>query len=295
MPRQIISPITDKNTDSGADVFFACSNAFDLAQTLATAIQKAETTDGKYIIGPINSNTWHRYRLVERDYSQESLPAFSAEPYDLDYKDQLAILADFRFTVAARYYSSLFTFESRTHSIADSVADIKQYAHTQSWYMPAIEPGGFARDCDFQTLLAEIYSLSCQAFADNYLYQPISFEEFSKLYQGLKNIIIDFPPVLCRSKSSGELLGYCLILPYLQDTILFKTIARKPGAQFGGIGKAMVQTAISRYLERGYSRGVFALYKDDGSSRYMQDSFGAQIFRSYALFSRQLKTSPQEF
>lgn len=291
MSKQIISPITDKNTDSGADVFFACSNAFDLAQTLATAIQKAETTDGKCVIGPINSNTWHRYRLVERDYSQESLPAFSAEPYDSDYKEQLAILAEYGFTAAARYYSSLFTFDSGTVS----VASIKSHAATQSWYMPTIEAGDLARDCHFQTLLAEIYNLSCLAFADNYLYQPISFEEFSKLYQGLKNIIIDFPPVLCRSRSSGELLGYCLILPYLQDTILFKTIARKPGAQFAGIGKAMVQTAISRYLARGYSRGVFALYKDDGSSRYMQDCFGAQIFRSYALFSRQLKTSPEEF
>ncbi|MBX9941298.1 MAG: hypothetical protein K2Y32_18695 [Candidatus Obscuribacterales bacterium] len=255
-------------------IFFECGSASTLAETLAAACQKAKGSGNKSIIGPINTNTWYRYRLLERDFSEESLPPFGAEPYDRDYKEQLEILAESRFTVAARYHSSIFSF--------DSSAKGKPHASNPNFFSDS----NFYSDYLFQALLAEIYALSCLAFADNYLYQAISFDAFSKLYLPLENIVKDFPPVLCRSQSSGELLGYCLVLPYLKDTILFKTIARKPGAQFAGMGRAMVEEAILRYSQKGYSKGVFALYKDDGSSRYMQDCFGARVFRSYALFSR---------
>lgn len=263
-------------------IFFECGSAGTLAETLAVACQKAKDSGNKSIIGPINTNTWYRYRLLERDFSEESLPPFGAEPYDRDYKEQLGILAESRFTVAARYHSSIFTF--------DSSAKGKPHDSNPSFYSDSnlFSVSNFYSFCSFQALLAEIYTLSCLAFADNYLYQAISFDAFSKLYLPLEDLVKDFPPVLCRSQSSGELLGYCLVLPYLKDTILFKTIARKPGAQFAGMGRAMVEEAILRYSQKGYSKGVFALYKDDGSSRYMQDCFGAKVFRSYALFSRQI-------
>lgn len=265
-------------------IFFECGSALTLAKTLATAFQMAENTGNRSIIGPINTNTWYRYRLLERDYA-DTLPPFAAEPYDQDYKEQLEILGDSSFSVAARYHSSIFAFHSSAQGQPHASDSFN--AFNPSWFMPLLTSEAFLSDCHYQALLGEIYTLSCLAFAENYLYQAISFDDFSKLYLALKNIIKDFPPIVCRSKSSGELLGYCLILPYLQDTILFKTIARKPGAQFAGMGKAMVEEAIRRYSEKGYSKGVFALYKDDGSSRYMQDCFGAQVFRSYALFKRQ--------
>ncbi|MEZ4682040.1 MAG: GNAT family N-acetyltransferase [Caldilineaceae bacterium] len=232
-----------------------------------------------YVIGPMDGNSWHRYRLVTM--------AGERSPFLLEYYtpcDWPAIFTAAGFAPLAGYSSAqTATANYQDPSAAKFVARADKLGVTLRPFDPARA----------QTELTALYALSVQSFAHNVLYSPIDRHEFLALYTPLLPYIV--PDLFLLAEHAGQLVGFVLAVPdYLQqargaaiDTIIIKTLARHPARHYAGLGSYLAQAIHERAAALGYQTAIHALMHDDNASRIISDK-SAQTIRRYALYGKVL-------
>ena len=230
-------------------------------------------------VGPMDGNTWRRYRVViERGLE----PAFFMEP---DHPDIWpAVFESAGFFPAARYSSSLVDDLSRGDPRVGRVRERMDRAGVR---IRDIDPLRIEED------LRMIYQVSIVSFAGNYLYTAMSEEVFLEQYLPFKDKIR--PEMVLIAERDGQAVGYLFGIPDYAEafrglpvrTVIAKTLAILPGRQFGGLGLLLTAMLHERAQGLGYSRVIHALEHEGKHVGNMSEYFG-KIMRRYALYSRRL-------
>lgn len=224
-----------------------------------------------YLIGPMDGDTWHRYRLVTES---DGSPPFFLEPSNPAFYPEVFEAAGF--TVIGRYSSARSEgFRQRP------LGAYTRRLQTLGLHLRPFDPQRGEED------LRAIYRLSLTAFAGNFLYTPIGEEAFLDMYRPvLGRLVPEF--VWLAEDGEEQLAAFIFAIPdYLEGpsptTLIVKTYAsRVPG--LGGYLYEHLQ-AVARAA--GFTAMIHALMHEDNVSRRNSDKYARSI-RRYALYGRPL-------
>jgi GNAT superfamily N-acetyltransferase len=230
-------------------------------------------------VGPMDGNTWRRYRLVTERGSE---PPFFLEPDNPD--DWPAHFTAAGFSALAHYHSAL---------TADLGREDPQAAEAARRFG---ERGGVLRPLAldrFEEELGRIHTLSLAAFRGNLLFTPIGADEFAEQYGGLRDRLR--PELVLLAEQEGRLAGYVFALPDLLqarrgqqiDMVIVKTLAVHPDHAGAGLGALLASHCHRAARRLGYRRAIHALMHDGNRSARISRRTAA-VFRRYALFARPL-------
>jgi GNAT superfamily N-acetyltransferase len=258
----------------------------------AEAIAWLRETGAGTIVGPMDGDTWHRYRLNVGPFDE---PPFLLEPYNPPYYPDLWESAGFR------------VLESYASTWADTAAVARRL---EPRHREALAAGYRLRPFTallFEDELAVIYELSRVVFADNFLYSEISEDEFLSLYAGARPLID--PGLIWFARSpEGQDVGFLFAYPdHFQavaamrgrrdlaaklrflwhrrkaDTVDVKTLGVLPEHRRSGVGAALMYRVHVEALERGLHRANHCLFRDGNPSGGMAGE-GAKLLRRYCLY-----------
>lgn len=258
---------------------YAAGDADSGQQLLREACRQLAERACAQAIGPINGNTWQRYRLLSERGSE---PVFFLEPDNPDDWPTHFLAAGFE--VLAKYYSAINTNLSQRDTRTDRITQRLQ------------QQGITVRNLNLANLEAELrafYTLSLQSFSKNFLYTPQTEAEFLAQYLPYQPYL-DPRLILC-VEHHNQLVGYLFaICDWNQkrrgeavDTIIIKTVAVRAERIYAGLGAWLIQRVQDVALQLGYRRAIFALMHEGNTSLQISRRT-AEVFRTYCLYSRDL-------
>jgi len=268
---------------SGAIGHYASADDDAAAVLLDAAMVRLRENGCKFAIGPMDGNTWRRYRFVTGDgLIQPPVPPFFLEPVNPPQWPQQFERAGFE--KLAEYYSALNSDLARPDDRIEPMA-------------ARLENGGVrihsAAGTDLCVQLKRIYEVSRIAFARNFLYTELPEEDFVAQYTQLLERIR--PELLLLAERDRELVGYLFAIPDFaqaargcaMDTFLIKTVAILPHADLRGLGGVLVSRAQQAGHALGFRRCIHALMHEGNVSRRISGHY-AETMRRYTLYSREI-------
>ncbi len=272
--------------------FEALNEPEAVRQLLGVAIDWIFARGATALIGPIDGDTWHRYRFNAGPFDARP---FMMEPYNKPYYPELWTQCGFK--VLSHYYSK-------------HVADVRDVIPgMEKFYKRSLREGFSFRQFnadDFDGELHCLYKLSREIFSRNYLYTDICEKDFKDLYAGAKNIlnpdliwfavdkdgepagftfnVPDYFEALRSMKGKKNILAKIrFLLNKSTDTLNIKTLGTVPKYHGGGLGPALMYLAYSSGLKAGYRKANLCLIQEGNSSGRLDAGKGA-VSRKYLLF-----------
>ncbi len=236
------------------------------------------------VVGPMDGNTWRRYRYITERGDE---PPFLLEPDNPpDYPAHFDAAG---FEPLAQYVSTLV----ENLSIADPrMGRVEQRLDRLGVRISALDPAEFERQ------LRRIHALSLVAFANNFLYTPIAEDEFVAQYLAVQQHVER--QLVLLAERGEDLVGFMFAVPDLAqaargetvDTVILKTVAVQPGRDYAGLGNLLVARCHNVAQSLGYRRAIHALMHESNDSLNLSARYG-RVFRRYTLYARSLSnTSP---
>lgn len=231
-------------------------------------------------VGPMDGNTWRRYRVLTERGEE---PSFFMEPDNPDWWAQSFEQAGF---------SPLATYSS---SLVEDLA--KRDPRAQRAHERLVKEGVHIRHLDknqFEADLRRIYEVSVVSFTGNYLYTEISEDAFLAQYLPYKDKIR--PELVYLAEDEGRPVGYLFAIPDYAEaqrgerlrTVIGKTLAVLPGRRYGGLGVVLAGLLHESASSLGFERLIHALQHEGNGVRNMSEFFG-RVMRRYMLYSRRLE------
>jgi GNAT superfamily N-acetyltransferase len=258
---------------------YAARNAEAAAQLLRLACQRLAEQHCTLTVGPMDGNTWQRYRLLTERGDE---PAFFLEPDNPD--DWPAHFTSNGFTPLAQYYSALNSDLADCDLRAENAAALfdKRNMTLRTLHMDR-----------FEEELRRIHALSLAGFAGNFLYTPISAEDFVAQYLGVKPYVR--PELVLIAEQHGQAIGFIFAIPdMLQarrgqsiDTVIIKTMAVHPDHAGAGLGTLLMARCEQAAGTLGYHRAIHALFHEANPSGKIS-RHTAKVIRRYILFAKRL-------
>ncbi|HTW49780.1 MAG TPA: hypothetical protein VMD92_17620 [Acidobacteriaceae bacterium] len=246
---------------------------------LAAALHDLQDRACTLAIGPMDGNTWRRYRFVVDPGSE---PPFFLEPanspaWPLQWQSA-------GFTPHAHYVSTLNADLRQTDSRVSRVAERMDRLGVRI---------RTARLPELLSDLVRIYRLSQVAFARNLLYTDLSQADYLTQYEKIVPHIQ--PELLLLAERGGDLVGFVFAIPDRAqaargrpiDTFLLKTVAILPDPALAGLGALMAESVQQEGHRLGFRRCIHALMYEKNVSLNTSLRYGS-VMRRYALFSREL-------
>ncbi|MDQ8200861.1 hypothetical protein QEH56_22025 [Pelagicoccus enzymogenes] len=231
-------------------------------------------------VGPMDANTWNKYRLVT--YSNGRSP-FLLEPSHPTFYVEAWNRAGFEPLV--EYHST----EMPPKTEADPrLEKTKSRLQTLGVSIRNLRLDEYERD------LGGIYVVSRRAFEPNNFYTPIEEKDFLKIYRPYQDKID--PELVFIAERAGETVGFVFGIPDLSqrvrnetiDTVIYKTIATLPRREFAGLGMWLSHLAHCQAARKGYRKFINALITSQSKLRYAEENETVE-FRRYTLFGRLLE------
>lgn len=223
--------------------------------------------DRETVVGPMDGDTWHRYRLNVGPFDQ---PPFLSEPYNPPYYE--ALWTANGFSVLERYYSKRVD----PAAVVAFLADKRDAALTAGYRLRSLGRGRFREE------LRTIYELSRRIFDRNFLYTEISEDDFLRLYDGAERLI-DPELVLFAHAPDGGAVGFLFAYPDRGGAVDFKTLGVLPGHRRSGVAAALFHEGHRRAMEKGYSVAIHCLFKEGNPSGELDGGAGT-LLRTYHLY-----------
>jgi ribosomal protein S18 acetylase RimI-like enzyme len=230
-------------------------------------------------MGPLDGSTWRSYRFV---VARGNGAPFFLEP---DQPESWpAHWSDAGFSPRASYTSAV---DDELEADDSDTSAARARLSDAGIAVRAFDPQRAERE------LHLLFGLSAVSFSGNFLYSPISEEEFLEQHRALLPVVR--PELLLLAEQAQRLVGFVVALPdMLQatrgvtvDTAIIKTIAVHPACSGMGVGGALVALVQRRARQLGFRRAIHALMHDDNVSRRISARY-ARPFRRYVLLSRPL-------
>lgn len=253
----------------------ADGGAFDLLEHACRSLAEAGCAQA---VGPIDGNTWRRYRFVTERGDE---PPFFLEPDNPDQWPQAFRSAGF--DCLAHYASAL---EADVHSVDPRVPEIRDRMQQLDIRIRQFEPQQFDAEVD------RIFDISSVSFRSAFLYSPIERSQCHALYEPLKQYVRAELAFIAEQRDRP--VGFVFAIPDWAEaqrgarieTAIVKTIAILPDTEYSGLGALLLATCRARIAELGYTRTIHALMHDgNAGSRRLSDRFGRPM-RGYTLFAR---------
>ena len=263
----------------GAVGHFAASSADAAKLVLDAACEALRARGATLAIGPMDGNTWRRYRLV---IDAGSEPPFFLEPTNPPEWPRWFAHAGWR--VHSEYVSSVNDDLSRVD--AAGPAKVKAIA-ARGVTMREL------RLDDYDAELRRIYSVARVSFAGAYLYTPLDEDEFVAQYAAARPAVV--PSLVTVAEHDGLTVGFCFCIPDVNErlrgqpitTAILKTFAVLPG--YSGLGGALADRTHAEARRLGFTRVIHALmHVSNDRSRALSKRIAHEI-RRYALFERRVR------
>jgi len=243
-----------------------------LAALLARAAGRLHDAGCALAAGPIDGDTWHRYRLVT---ASDGTPPFALEPYSPP-----GAVAPWKRAA----FAPLETYASfRDDALAERDPRVPALTARLREAGVTLRPLDLGR---FDDELAQVHALALRGFARAPLFAPIGLGAFTALYRPLAPLL---DPRLCPvAECGGRIAGVLFALrdPRAPHTVVLKTVVRDPGRRFAGLGFVLTDTARAAAHALGAARAISALQHDGSVARSLASH--AIPFRSYAVFAKEL-------
>ena len=258
---------------------FAARDLAAANELLRAACAELKARNCTMAIGPMDGNTWQRYRLLTE---RGDAPTFFLEPDNPD--EWVQYFAHNGFAIAAEYFSTLTTDlrvrNPRMNAVAENMA-------AQGVTIRAAQPERWTAE------LASIYAVASVAFQPNFLYTPIAEAEFIAQYKSLQSYIR--PELVLLAEHEQRPVGFLFALPDLAqaqrgqavDTFIVKTVAVLPEGKYRGLGSLLVARSHAIGAALGFRRAIHALMHEANKSRSISKHY-SQPLRLYALFGKEL-------
>lgn len=262
---------------------FEAKTVDDGVRVLAEAIAHLRASGFDTVVGPMDGNTWCKYRfLTERG----TRPPFFMEPDQPDFYATVFKRAGFE--PLALYTSAetddLTHADPRLESVAARLARLGVSIRT-------------LRTDDLEAELRKIHALSVESFADNFLYTPIDADTFVAMYEQVRSILE--PSLVMLAEHDGDVVGFVFGIPDVAqmlrgeavDTAIVKTVAIRRDRRYAGLGALLVQRCHDAAHAAGFRRAIHALMHEDNRSVQLSRHY-AHPFRRYTLYARALDGEP---
>lgn len=262
---------------------FTCEDLAAGVALLKEASRRLTDAGCARVVGPMDGDTWHKYRLVSRGW--EDRPKFFLEPWNPPEFVRAFEQAGF---VAWAHFSS--------SALAIAEPDDRATARHERLLARLSARGVTIRPLcldAFEDELGRLFDLSLASFTGNFLYTPIDREAFLELYRPVREYVSgDF--VLLAEKE-GEAIGFVFAVPDVlhpeADCLIIKTLAVHPGFRHLGLGSILVEKVQHAARAQGFREVIHALQHEDNSvNKITQRNAGHQI-RQYTLYHRSVKQS----
>ena len=264
---------------------YAAADADAAAVLLRHACARLEAAGCRWAVGPMDGDTWGRYRLVT-DAGHE--PAFFLEPWTSDRCLTEWTAAGFK--AIAEYSSAVTPDLSRTDPRIERAFGRFDAAGLVLRSLDAADP---ERD------LRRLFALSMWAFRRNFFFAEITEATFMEQCRRLLPVVRPELVLLAEWGGRSEALcGFLFAVPdMLQarrglpvDTVIIKTVAVLPGLATAGLGSVLVARAHAAACQLGYRRAIHALMHTRNVSCNISRRYASTI-RRYALLGRRLGRS----
>ena len=258
---------------------FASTRADAAVRLLDHACARLAEGGRTIAVGPMDGNTWRKYRLVT-DRGIE--PPFFLEPENpVEWPRQFLTAG---FSILASYSSALNDDLSRP---TDDIEGIETRLAREGIRVRTLN------GANPSTELSRIFELSRAGFAHNFLYTPIAEAEFLEQYRQILPFVR--PELVYLAEQGGRLIGFLFTMPDLLEarrrgaatTIILKSIAVAPELAGRGLGRLLMAKAQRDAGALGFRRAIHALMHDTNISRRISQH-SAQTMRRYGLFARGL-------
>jgi predicted N-acetyltransferase YhbS len=232
-----------------------------------------------FAVGPMDGNTWRRYRLVVERGTE---PPFFLEPTNPDDWPSHYLAAGF--DPLAHYFSALNTDLSRRDERMTGVAERLANVGVT---IRQIDLEHFDRD------LERIYGVAEVAFREAFLYTPLPPEAFAMQYRRIRQYLQ--PELVLIAEHDERTIGFAFTIPDVLEltrggrprTAIIKTLAVLPDRTYAGLGSLLSDRSHAAASALGYERAIHALMHESNKSRNISAHSGVPL-RRYALFGRRL-------
>ena len=284
----------DQNRPIGMLGFFASINDVAAAKRcLLAAVEWLRGRGCRLIVGPIDGDTWHEYRLNVGPWDD---PLFLSEPSNPDFYPRLWSESGFR--VLESYHSKIV---ERIDAILPVVQPSLDAAVSKGYQFRPIDLSRFDSELDV------IYDLSIASFADNFLYESIERDEFKRLYQSARSVvdedlvwfasdendnpvgflfcIIDYRAAVDAMRGKQNLFGKLrfLLNKRRATRVNFKSICVLPEHRQNSVAAALMCKAYQASVRKGFQQANLCLIKDGNPSTKL-DGQHSRIMRRYNLY-----------
>lgn len=258
---------------------FEAVNAEAARLLLDTGCDLARHANRLHVIGPMDGNTWRRYRWVTQ--------AGSEAPFMMEPCNPPSYPAWWRasgFATLAQYQSALVTSLER---IDPRLSRVRERYAQQGIRIRTLDASAFEQE------LLRIYAVSTASFAHNFLYTPLSETDFMAQYLPYRSRIV--PDLVLLAMHGGRCVGFMFSIPdyyrtangHMLDTLIMKSAAILPDRTYAGLGNVMAEMTHHAAASKGYRRVIHALALKDNPVTNITAKYG-EIMREYTLFIRHL-------
>ena len=256
---------------------YECLDDLDCSNYLLShAKNLAKKKNYNWLIGPMDGSTWNGYRFS----SHHETKNFFMEPYHhLYYTKQFTNVG---FEVISKYVSNLAT---------DLAFDPELLKKSAEEYR---SQGAVIRNLrmdDFDNEMRKLAQCSIDWFENNFLYTPISVDEFVCKYTKLKPI---FDPrlVWIIENKNGEINAFLFAIKDYWDpsnqTLIIKSLARKHNSPFKKIGAFLSGLLNQTATQLGYTKVIHAMMISENASLDISNKRSATSHKSYQLYGMKL-------
>lgn len=238
------------------------------ARLLAEACKLARHHGATALIGPMEGDTWHAYRLIS---DRGDAPGFMMEPVSADHDK--AAFEQAGFEVISSYFSASVPMSALPGATPQDTAAFT----LETW--DGSDPDG---------LFTQVHDLSCQAFADNPFYKHIDLKDFLAMYRPVVPLLKQ-DLILFARDPAGHLVGFLFGIPNYAEGPQTRSVILKTYASLAkGAGHHLSHQFYLNARAMGFQWVIHALMHDDNLSAVRSGLNGADVFRRYALMGRAL-------
>ena len=238
---------------------------------LSKAIAYLKNKGFNQVIGPIDGSTWNNYRFREGGANRP----FFLEPVQAGWYPEH--WRKFGFFECQKYQSHRMPLKFAQTDFIQK--DLEQFPDN-SIQLRNFDPNHAERDLK---LLADF---NMEAFRKSFLYSPSDKEKFVKKYQALVQYFD--PELIFLAEDKEGLAGFIFAIPDHLDksgeNAIVKTLARKSGKKYTGLGRLLSHQLIQKAKDKGYEYLIHALMRANNASIALSERLGGKLYSEYGLF-----------
>lgn len=254
--------------------FFEAENNLEAVEYLFSEVKKYAKSKGyDYLIGPINGSTWKKYRIT----LPSDNPPFLLDNYNKPYYAELFEKCGFE--TIANYTSTICTNLDKDYSRLEKFNSIFERKGVK---IRKFDTANFDRD------IQKIYDVSIKSFVNNFLYTPIEFDDFYKMYEPVKSFL-DPKWVLLAENEKDEAIAFVFGFDNLYDrnqkSLIIKTLAQISDCGYRGLGSYLTEILHQKAYLSGYNNIIHALMHEDNVSANI---LSGELYHQYKLYGVKL-------